>query len=141
MKTEPVKVGTKFGTEHFQVECSVQIPESLAEALTLARKSEAFAVQMFVRGWRIWNQEQSGARDFIQGSTVKDRESADFPKKVQAVIDAADPTAPPKRTGRPAAPREVVMTPELSKAMKSGDMAAFAAQLAAQGVKVNIAAK
>ncbi len=137
MKSETLKIGHKFGTEHVQVACVVRIPETPAECRELA-KSDEFMVQMFVRGWRIWNQEQSGARDFVAASTVQQRKAEDFATKVQAVVDAADPSAPPKRAGRPAQPQNVEVTPEMSKAMKKGDMASFQALLAAQGVKVNL---
>lgn len=138
MQTGKVKVGSKFGTEHVQVECDVQIPETVEEMVKLARGSMKFVVQMFVRGWRIWNQEQSGARDFVAASTLDQRkDTAKFTADVQAIINAADPTAPPKRAGRPAAPREVTITPEQIKALK-GDPAKFAELLAAQGIKVNI---
>lgn len=137
MKTDKVKVGAKFGTEHFQVECNIRLPETVEEMLALARGSLPFVLQMFIRGWRIWNQEQSGARDFIQASTVTQREQADFASKVQKIMDEADPTAPPKRSGRPAQPKEVTITPEQVKALK-GDPQKFAELLAAQGIKVNI---
>lgn len=138
MKTETLKIGTKFGTEHFQVTVSIKEPETVEEMLQLARKSAAFVLAMFIRGWRIWLQEQSGARDFIAASTVAERKSVDFASRVQKIVDAADPTAPPKRTGRPAQPKEVKMTPELSAAMKKGDTDAFAQLLAAQGIRISI---
>jgi hypothetical protein len=140
MKTGKVKVGTKFGTEHVQVECNIQLPENVDDMLKLARGSGDFVVQMFTRGWRIWEQEQSGARDFVEQSTVEQRkDTVKFAGAVQAVIDKADPTAPPKRSGRPAAPREVTITPEQIKALK-GDPQKFAELLAAQGIKVSITA-
>lgn len=141
MKKGTVKVGCKFGTEHFQVECSLSIPETMAEMKALAKGSDEFQLAMFERGWRIWNQEQSGARDFIQQSTVKQREDEGFPKLVQGIIDSADPLAPPSRTGRPAKPREVTVTPEMQAAQKKGDFTKFAELLAAQGVKVNFTTK
>lgn len=132
-----VKVGTKFGTEHVQVECSAQSPTTVDEMLALSRGSLPFVLKMFKRGWRIWLQENSGARDFIEQSSVKDREAEGFAKRVQAVMDAADPTDPPKRTGRPAMPKTVNVTEADLKALK-GDPAKFAELLAAQGIKVNI---
>jgi hypothetical protein len=137
METGKVKVGCKFGTEHYQVECSLPIPTTVEEMVKLSRGSMPFVVQMFVRGWRIWNQEQSGARDFVQQSTVEQRKAEGFAKQVQKVIDEADPTSPPKRSGRPAKPQEVTITAEQVKALK-GDPQKFAELLAAQGIKVNL---
>lgn len=137
MKKGKVKVGCKFGSEHFAVECSIDIPENDVDRKAL-RWTPEFQNKMEERGWRIWCQEQSGARDFIQQSTVKQREDAGFPKLVQSIIDKADPTAPPARTGRPAKPAEVTVTPEMQAAAKKGDMSKFTELLAAQGIKVNI---
>lgn len=138
MKSETVKVGTKIGTEHVQVECKIRIPETVADMTELAKGSGEFVTQMFTRGWRIWNQEQSGARDRIAASTTAERKDmASFTAIVQAVIDSADPTAPAKRTGRPAGPREVkVEKNELQAALS--DSAKLAALLAAHGVKLNV---
>ena len=138
MRVEKLKIGTKIGTELFQVECSVKLPDTIEEMLGLARNSLPFVLAMFCRGWRIWCQEQSGARDFIQLAKVQEREAEGFAAKVQAIVDNADPTAPPKRTGRPAGPKDVKATPEMVAAMKKGDLSKFAELLAAQGVKVNI---
>lgn len=141
-KVNNLKVGCKIGTEKFSVDVELQIPDSLKDCMTLARDSEEFAVQMFTRGWRIWNQEQSGARDLVQASTVEQRKPENVSKlraAVQKVINEADPTAPPKRSGRPASPKEVSVTPELQQAMKKGDTSKLQELLAAQGVKVNFA--
>jgi hypothetical protein len=137
-KIDNLSVGVKIGTESFSVDCSLQVPENVADCMTLAKGSEPFVAQMFERGWRIWNQEQTGARDVVREATVADRK--DVPKltaKVQAVIDAADPLTPPKRTGRPAAPKEVKVDDKVAAAMKSGDLGQLAELLAAQGVKIN----
>jgi hypothetical protein len=137
-KNQELTVGVKIGTESFSVVCHIDTPENLADCQTLAKGSEAFIAQMFERGWRIWNQEQTGARDVVRDATVAERK--DVPKltaKVQAVIDAADPLTPPKRTGRPATPKEAKMTPAIVEAMKSGDASKLAAELAAQGIRLN----
>lgn len=138
LKAQELTVGVKIGTENFSVVCHIDTPENLADCKVLAKDSEAFIAQMFERGWRIWNQEQTGARDVVREATVTDRK--DVPKltaKVQGVIDAADPLTPPKRTGRPAAPKEAKVTPEIQKAMAAGDTNALAELLAAQGIKIN----
>jgi hypothetical protein len=141
MKIETVKIGSKIGTEHVQVECKLRVPENVAEMSELAKGSAEFVTQMFVRGWRIWNQEQSGARDAVAESTAAERKDmVAFTAKIQGIVDAADPTAPAKRTGRPAGPREVkVNQNELAAAFASNDMTKLAEMLAAQGVKLNIA--
>lgn len=153
MKSDTVKVGSKIGTEHVQVECSIQIPENTDDMYQLAWGNRAadkltadesaaareFVVQMFTRGWRIWKQEQSGARDAVATSTVAERKDVKtFTAKVQAVMDAADPLAPAKRTGRPAKPAEVKVDDSVKAAMQSGDMNALAELLAAQGIKLNV---
>lgn len=140
MRIEKVTVGSKIGTEVVKVECAVRVPDTTEDMLELARQSLPFVVKMFTRGWRIWNQEQSGARDFVAASTVEQRKDGTaFAKSVQEIIDTADPTAPAKRTGRPAKAPELTVNAEIQKAMKKGDMNALAALLAAQGVKLNIA--
>lgn len=136
-KINDLTVGCKIGTEHFAVECSLKIPENVADCKELAKGSEPFVAQMFERGWRIWNQEQSGARDFVREATVAQREAPDFKNKVQAVIDAADPLTPPKRSGRPAQPKDVKVDAEVAKAMKTGDLTTLQTLLAAQGIKIN----
>lgn len=141
MKLDTLNVGTKFGTEHVAVEVSVKIAESVNDMMELSKNSTDFVVAMFNRGWRIWNQEASGARDFVKASTIADRKDIKaFTAKVQAIINEADPSAPAKRTGRPAAPKEVKVTDDVAAAMKGGDINALAALLAAQGVKINFTA-
>ena len=138
MKSDTINVGTKFGSEHFAVEVSIKLPENAADRSELCKNDAEFENQMFVRGWRIWNQEQSGARDYVKGLTVEQRK--DVPavtKAVQAIIDSADPTAPAKRTGRPAKPAEATVTADVAAAMKKGDTAKLAELLAAQGIKIN----
>jgi hypothetical protein len=133
-----LSVGVKIGTESFSVDCKLPIPETVEDCVRLSKGSASFHAQMFERGWRIWNQEQTGARDVVRDATVAERK--DVPKlaaKVQAVIDAADPLTPPKRTGRPATPKEAKMTPAIVEAMKSGDASKLAAELAAQGIRLN----
>lgn len=154
MKTETLKIGTKFGTELAQYEVSIRIPETPHDRFLLSigkrtpgrmlpsetEAAEEFQNQMFIRGYRIWLQEQSGARDEVKASTVADRkDSAAMTAKLQSVIDNADPLAPAKRTGRPAKPAEVKVDDAVKAAMQAGDMAALTALLAAQGVKLNIA--
>lgn len=141
MKIETVKIGSKIGTEHVQVECKLRVPENVAEMSELAKGSGEFVVQMFVRGWRIWNQEQSGARDAVAQSTAAERKDMPaFTAKIQGIVDSADPTAPAKRTGRPAGPKEVkVSQNDLKAAIEGNDMTKLAELLAAQGVKLNIA--
>lgn len=137
MKIEKLNVGCKIGTEKYAVECKVQVAETVADCEKLA-KSEAFVCQMFNRGWRIWCQEQSGARDVVENATAEQRkERVALTTQVQSVIDAADPSAPAKRSGRPSAPVNVTVTTEMEKAMKKGDLAALQAMLAAAGVKAN----
>lgn len=132
-----LSVGCKIGTEHVSFNCRIDVPDTAADCKKLSRNSEAFHAQMFERGWRIWKQEQTGARDVVRNATVKEREAPDFVQKIQAVIDAADPLTPPKRTGRPSAPKEVKVTNEVASAMKKGDTVALAALLAAQGIKIS----
>lgn len=133
-----LNVGAKFGTEHFAVECKLLVPENLADCKTLAKGSEPFIAQMFERGWRIWNQEQTGARDIVRESTVAQRKDvATLTARVQLAIDSADPLSPPKRTGRPATPKDVKVDAEIAKAMKAGDTAKLTELLAAQGIKIN----
>lgn len=140
MKNEKLNVGCKIGTEKFAVECVLPIAETIEDVQKLG-KSDAFVCQMFNRGWRIWNQEQSGARDVVEGATVAERKDrATLTTKVQAVIDAADPLTPPKRTGRPAAPVNVKVDDKMKAAMQSGDLVTLQAMLAAAGVKANFSA-
>lgn len=153
MKSDTIKVGSKIGSEHVQVECSISIPENTDDMYTLARngrdpskltaeeseKAREFVVQMFTRGWRIWKQEQTGARDAIATSTVAERKDmVAFRNSIQTIVDDADPLSPAKRTGRPAGPREVkVEKNELQAALNDSEK--LAALLAAHGVKLNIA--
>jgi hypothetical protein len=151
MLTDKISIGTKFGTEKFAVEVSVKIAESMGDMLGIAagprkqvnmtegerKLAEEFVVAMFNRGWRIWAQERSGARDFVASATVAERKDvASLTAKVQKIVNDADPLAPAKRVGRPAKPAEVNMTDEVAKAMKKGDTKALAELLAAQGVKI-----
>lgn len=135
MKNEKLNVGCKIGTEKYAVECVLPIAETIEDVQKLG-KSDAFVCQMFNRGWRIWNQEQSGARDVVECATLAERKDrATLTAKVQAVIDSADPLTPPKRSGRPAAPVNVKVDDAMKKAMASGDIVALQAMLTAAGVK------
>lgn len=151
MLTDKISIGTKFGTEKFAVEVSVKIAENEKDMQEIAlhgrsfndagNEATAFMVAMFNRGWRIWAQERSGARDFVAATTVADRKDISaLTAKVQAIVDGADPLAPAKRVGRPAKPAEVKMTDDVAKAMKKGDTKALAELLAAQGIKINFSA-
>lgn len=165
MKKDKINVGYKpvKGTdEKYFVTADIRIPESIADMLSLAKMpasalamflkliedsfwasadvaaSVAFVLQMFTRGWRIWCQEQSGARDYVQGLSLEARkDKLAVGLAVQQIIDAVDPLAPAKRTGRPAQPTEIKATPELQAAMQSGNVEQLQALLAAAGLKVN----
>lgn len=135
MIKDTLNVGCKIGTEKYAVTVQLRYPETDADVAELS-KTEAFRVKMFTRGWAIWNQEQSGARDIVEAATKAERdERKGLTAKVQACIDAADPSAPPKRSGRTAAPVEVKVDDKMKAAMKKGDLAALQAMLLAAGVK------
>lgn len=140
MIRDDLTVGCKIGTEKFSVDVKVSLPETVEEMLQCANGSMDVVLARFVRGERIWRQEQSGARDYIRSLTAAERKDvASVQQKVQEIVDTADPTAEHKRTGRPAKPAEVTIGDDARKAMASGNMEALAALLAAQGVKLNIA--
>jgi hypothetical protein len=141
MKTETLKIGTKIGTEHIQIEIPFSIPETVEDCATLSKGSHKFLTERFTRGWRIWAQEQSGARDYLAENIAAYRKDpAAMKEALLEIVNRADPLSPPARTGRPAGPRTVeVQKDALATAIAGGDMAALQALLAAQGIKLNIA--
>ena len=164
MIKDTLNVGCKIGTEKYAVTVQLRYPENDADIAELSgaptsvveaiRKATlealdqnkntsyakfaagmAFRVKMFTRGWSIWNQEQTGARDVVESATKAERdERKALTAKVQKVIDDADPTAPPKRSGRTQKP-VVLNEAAIKAAMKKGDVNALAEMLAAAGIK------
>lgn len=134
MKQDKLDVGVKG----FSVTVNVNVPENDKDVATLSKNSEAYRVQKFVRGWRIDNQEDSGARDYVlsrvagkDAAMLKDAKFiAEVTAGVQAIVDKFDPTAPRQRGGRPAAPKVVT----LPKGKKSLSMEDVQKLLAAQGL-------
>lgn len=134
MIKDTLKVGSTFGTEKYSVEVQLQYPENDADIAKLI-PTEELRAKIMCRGWAIWNQEQSGARDIVASATVAERtERAALTAKVQKCIDEADITAPAKRSGRTQAP-VVIDASAAQKAMESGDLVALQAMLLAAGVK------
>lgn len=126
MKTLELRVGAKG--ERAAVKVPVQIAETLDEATSLARGSSGVFLRCFNRGWRIENQERSGARDaFVEGQTTE---------QIAALVAAYDPTKVLPRTGggRRAKPVEV----RVSAKKKSFSVEEMRELLAAAGAKVNI---
>lgn len=137
MLANKLKVGVKT-PEVFSVEVDLQVPENIDEQMILARNDLEFQNQCFVRGWRIINQEASGARDRISASTHEERKNREkLTIDVQTIVTSFDPTAPAKRAGRPAKPVEVTVDDKMTAAMAAGDVSGLQALLAAAGVKVN----
>lgn len=135
MQTVNLKIGTNVGTEKIQYEVPVSIPADWAEVQSL-EIPETVKAACFNRGWRIKLQEDSGARDRLQESTVDERKDKAGMVKILAAIVAdfiSDPTA--KRAGRPSRPQEVVIPAD---SMDKKALAQMTEVLKAQGIKVTI---
>ena len=128
MQSVPLKIGTKQeGKEPYKV--PVNLAESVEEIQSLSRGDMKVVLRCFNRGWRIENQERSGARDkFRAGGTVEE---------VAAIVANYDPTKVVPRAGRPAAPKEIT----LPKGKKNFSAQELAELLAKSGIKANISAE
>ncbi len=124
MKTIKLRVGKK-SSDRDAVHVPLQVAENLGDVQTLAKDKEAVIVRCFNRGWRILNQEGSGARDaFGDGKSEEE---------IAALIAGFDASEIKERVGRPKKP--VKLSTGGKKSMTVED---FKAQLAAQGVNVEI---
>lgn len=69
MKIFNLKIGNKKGGRQ-AIKVPLQVAENTADIIALSQNNEAVAVRCFNRGWKIENQERSGARDaFGEGKT------------------------------------------------------------------------
>lgn len=123
MKSITLRVGDK-ASKRPPVKVPLNIAENPSEMVTLAKGSEAVVVRCFNRGWRIENQERSGARD-------KFKEGGDE-AAVAAIVASYDPTKVAERTGGTRKPKTVTL-PKGKKSFSADDLKAL---LAAQGIQV-----
>lgn len=128
MKDGSLKIGTKGGP---QVSVPIAEPENIEDVRTLSRGSEIVVLRCFTRGWRIENQERSGARDYVRENGGK-LEEAELAKGAAKIVAEYDPTKVAERLGRPRAPKKVTL-PAGVKSMTPDKLAEL---LAAQGVEV-----
>lgn len=124
MKTFNLKVGTKGTREAVKV--PLQVAENSTDMIGLARGNEAVVVRCFNRGWKIENQERSGARDAF-------RDGADQ-AKIAGIVAGYDPTKVTERTRGPAKPKVV----KLAKGKTKYSLEELQAALAAQGFQVEV---
>jgi hypothetical protein len=140
MQSEKLKVGV----EGFNVVVDVRVPQTAAECLALARNSEEYLVSKFTRGWRIDNQEDSGARDLVAARIAGKSKTAlsdeSFVKAltadVQKVVNEYNPLEPSQR-GRPRGPTKVTLTAAEMTAIQKNP-AKLAEIMAAKGLKVEV---
>lgn len=121
MKAISLKIGKKGARAAVNV--PLQVAENPSDVLELVRGNESVLVRCFNRGWRIENQERSGARDaFGEGKTVED---------IAGIVASYDPSAITPRTSGPRVPKTVKI--EKGKSYSADDLRAL---LEAQGIKV-----
>lgn len=125
MKTISLRIGDKK-SKRDAVKVPLQIAENLTDMSQLAKQNEAVVVRCFNRGWRIENQERSGARDaFGEGKTEQE---------VAQTVASYDPTVVTPRTGGVRKPKTVAL-PKGKKNFSADDLRAL---LEAQGIKVEV---
>lgn len=139
MKDATIKVGVEKPTK-FQVAIPVSLPATWQEVTDMVAKLIAtnpenaeFATDRFVRGLRIWLQEDSGARDFVESSNEATRTSPDFAEQVRKLmLDAlSNPTEAKGRAGRPKAPTVVELPNSAWKSFSKAQRAEIEKSLAA----------
>lgn len=123
MKTISLKIGDKKSGRQ-AVKVPLSIAENASDMMTLAKSNEAVVVRCFNRGWRIENQERSGARDAFK--EAKDDAA------IAAVVSAYDPTKVAERTGGTRKPKTVTL-PKGKRNFSADDLKAL---LAANGIQV-----
>lgn len=124
MKTISLKIGDrKSGRDPVKV--PLLIPENLSDMTELARNNTDVVVRCFTRGWRIENQERSGAREaFGEGKTEHE---------IAKVVADYDPTEVRARgSSGPRKPKTITL-PKGKKTFSAADLKAL---LEAQGVVV-----
>lgn len=123
MKAIGLKVGDK-ASKRPAFKVPLQIAESASDATALAKNNEAVLVRCFNRGWRIENQERSGARDAFKAGKSE--------AEIAAVVAGYDPTKVSERTFGPRKPKTVTL-PKGKKNFTADDLKAL---LEAQGIVV-----
>lgn len=128
MKIFNLKVGDKK-SGRAAVKVPLQVAENSADMIALAKNDEAVAVRCFNRGWKIENQERSGARDaFKEG---KDEAA------IAQIVATYDPTKVAER-----GPRTPKAPPTVKLAQKSRyTLEELQAALAAAGVTLDTGAE
>lgn len=121
MKTEKLKIGAKSKSARPQFEATVQLAESLDDALAICGGNESVLVTRFNRAHRIWLQDAIGRPMFEAGAPNVD---------IQDALTAAK--AGQKAIGRP----RVAPTVAIPKGQKSFSPEQVAEMLAKQGIKV-----
>ena len=123
MKTFNLKVGKKGSREAVKV--PLQVAENTADIVALSKNNEAVAVRCFNRGWKIENQERSGARDaFGEGKSQEE---------IAKIVAEYDPTRVAERGPRaPKAPPTVKLEKKSRYSLEE-----LQAALAAAGVKID----
>lgn len=131
MQTGKLKVGVKGGSRKPAV-VAVQEADNIEDIQKLSRGALPVVIRCFNRGWRIENQERSGARDAFRELPAAMTEE-DAAKAIQAIVTSYDPTKVVPRTGRPSTPKEV----KLAKGKKQYSVEELKALMAASGIKAN----
>lgn len=109
MKTISLRVGDKK-SKRAPIKVPLQIAENATDMLTLAKGAEAVVVRCFNRGFRIENQERSGARDaFKAGKTDAE---------IAAIVASYDASVSEPRASGPRKPKTIVI-PKGKKDRKS----------------------
>lgn len=123
MKTISLRIGDKKSKRE-AVKVPLSIAENATDMLTLAKGSEAVVTRCFNRGYRIENQERSGARDaFKEGKTESE---------IATIVSTYDPTTSQPRSSGPRKPKTIALV----KGKKSYSADDLKALLAANGIQV-----
>lgn len=131
MQTGKLKVGIKGGTRK-PVVVAVQEADTIDDIQKLSRGALPVVIRCFNRGWRIENQERSGARDKFRDlpANTTDEQAIAL---IQQIVTEYDPTKVVPRTGRPSTPKEV----KLAKGKKTYTVEELKALMASSGIKAN----
>lgn len=124
MKIFNLKVGDKKSGRD-AVKVPLNVAENSADMIALAKNDEAVAVRCFNRGWKIENQERSGARDAFKAGKTAD--------EIAAIVASYDPTKVAERGPRtPKAPPTVKLEKKSRYSLEE-----LQAALAAAGVQID----
>jgi hypothetical protein len=131
MKSGKLRIGVKGGAK---VVVPIQEPETIDDVNTLSRGNLAVVLRCYTRGWRIENQERSGARDEVRDKKNASLDGEALTKLIAEKVQNYDPTAVAARG--PKTPKVIKLAVKKGQKLTTEQLSEM---LAAQGINVELA--